>query len=105
MPAHEGDYALPAFQRRLLLGVTGTLQREGEGEHAVVRLIAKRLFDPGDLLRRLLTPSREFQRALVKISSRLDSRSRHPGEGTSPRTPIRGRGPVRLSYCLLGYQR
>jgi hypothetical protein len=83
MPAHEGDYALPAFQRRLLLGVTGTLQREGEGEHAVVRLIAKRLFDPGDLLRRLLTPSREFQRALAKSSSRLDARSRHPGTGSS----------------------
>ena len=59
MPAHEGDYVLPAFQRRLLLGVAGQLQREGEGEHAVAHLIAKRLFDHSELLGRLVTASRD----------------------------------------------
>ena len=59
MPAHEGDYVLPAFQRRLLLGVAGQLQREGEGEHAVVHLIAKRPFDHSELLGRLVTASRD----------------------------------------------
>ena len=96
MPAHEGDYALPAFQRRLLLGVAGTLQREGEGEHGVAHLIAKRLFDHSDLLGRLLTASRGSYCAPVKGSSRLDSCSRHRGES---------RGPVRLSCGLHGYQR
>jgi error-prone DNA polymerase len=52
-------------QRRLLLGsrllgVAGQLQREGEGEHAVVHLIAKRLFDHSELLGSLLTVSRDF---------------------------------------------
>ena len=59
MPAHEGDCALPAFQRRLPLGVAGTLQREGEGGHAVAHLIAKRLFDHSELLGRLVTASRD----------------------------------------------
>ncbi len=52
-------------QRRLLLGsrllgVAGQLQREGEGEHAVVHLIARRLFDHSELLGRLVTASRDF---------------------------------------------
>ncbi len=52
-------------QRRLLLGsrllgVAGQLQREGEGEHAVVHLIAKRLFDHSELLGRLISASRNF---------------------------------------------
>jgi error-prone DNA polymerase len=56
---------LASRQRRLLLGsrllgVAGQLQREGEGEHAVVHLIAKRLFDHSDLLGRLVTASRDF---------------------------------------------
>ena len=56
---------LASRQRRLLLGsrllgVAGTLQREGEGEHAVVHLIARRLFDHSGLLGRLVTASRDF---------------------------------------------
>ena len=56
---------LASRQRRLLLGsrllgVAGQLQREGEGEHAVVHLIAKRLFDHSELLGRLVTASRDF---------------------------------------------
>ncbi|KAF0164574.1 MAG: error-prone DNA polymerase [Rhodocyclaceae bacterium] len=56
---------LASRQRRLLLGsrllgVAGTLQREGEGEHAVVHLIARRLFDHSELLGRLVTSSRDF---------------------------------------------
>ena len=56
---------LASRQRRLLLGsrllgVAGTLQREGEGEHAVVHLIARRLFDHSELLGRLVTASRDF---------------------------------------------
>jgi error-prone DNA polymerase len=52
-------------QRRLLLGsrllgVAGQLQCEGEGEHAVVHLIAKRLFDHSGLLGTLVTASRDF---------------------------------------------
>jgi error-prone DNA polymerase len=52
-------------QRRLLLGsrllgVAGQLQREGEGEHAVVHLIARRLFDHSGLLGSLATASRNF---------------------------------------------
>jgi error-prone DNA polymerase len=54
-----------ARQRRVLLGsrllgVAGVLQREGEGEHAVVHLIAKRLFDHSELLGTLTTASRDF---------------------------------------------
>ncbi|MDP2824573.1 MAG: error-prone DNA polymerase [Sulfuritalea sp.] len=56
---------LACRQRRLLLGsrllgVAGTLQREGEGEHAVVHLVAKRLFDHSELLGSLATASRDF---------------------------------------------
>jgi error-prone DNA polymerase len=56
---------LASSQRRLLLGsrllgVAGQLQREGEGEHAVVHLIAKRLFDHSELLGSLVTASRDF---------------------------------------------
>ncbi|TRZ91234.1 MAG: error-prone DNA polymerase [Rhodocyclaceae bacterium] len=56
---------LASRQRRLLLGsrllgVAGQLQREGEGEHAVVHLIARRLFDHSELLGRLVTASRDF---------------------------------------------
>ena len=52
-------------QRRLLLGsrllgVAGQLQVEGEGEHAVVHLIAQRLFDHDELLGSLVTASRDF---------------------------------------------
>ena len=52
-------------QRRLLLGsrllgVAGQLQRQGEGEHAVAHLIAKRLFDHSELLGSLATVSRNF---------------------------------------------
>ena len=43
-----------------LLGVAGQLQVEGEGEHAVVHLVAKRLFDHNELLGTLLTRSRDF---------------------------------------------
>jgi error-prone DNA polymerase len=43
-----------------LLGVAGQLQREGKGEHAVVHLIAKRLFDHSELLGSLITASRSF---------------------------------------------
>jgi error-prone DNA polymerase len=43
-----------------LLGVAGQLQRQGEGEHAVVHLIAKRLFDHSELLGSLATASRNF---------------------------------------------
>jgi DNA polymerase III alpha subunit len=54
-----------ARQRRILLGsrllgVAGILQREGQGEHAVVHLIAKRLFDHSELLGTLTTASRDF---------------------------------------------
>jgi error-prone DNA polymerase len=54
-----------ARQRRILLGsrllgVAGILQREGQGEHAVVHLIAKRLFDHSELLGALTTGSRDF---------------------------------------------
>jgi error-prone DNA polymerase len=56
---------LACRQRRLLLGsrllgVAGQLQVEGEGEHAVVHLVAKRLFDHSELLGSLLTSSRDF---------------------------------------------
>ncbi len=56
---------LASRQRRLLLGsrllgVAGTLQVEGEGEHAVVHLVAQRLFDHSDLLGSLVTASRDF---------------------------------------------
>jgi error-prone DNA polymerase len=56
---------LACRQRRLLLGsrllgVAGQLQREGKGEHAVVHLIAKRLFDHSELLGRLSWASRDF---------------------------------------------
>jgi error-prone DNA polymerase len=56
---------LACRQRRLLLGsrllgVAGQLQVEGEGEHAVVHLVAKRLFDHSELLGTLLTRSRDF---------------------------------------------
>jgi error-prone DNA polymerase len=56
---------LASRQRRLLLGsrllgVAGQLQREGEGEHAVVHLVARRLFDHSELLGRLVTASRDF---------------------------------------------
>jgi len=56
---------LAARQRRILLGsrllgVAGVLQRQGEGEHAVVHLIAKRLFDHGELLGGVVTASRDF---------------------------------------------
>ena len=52
-------------QRRLLLGsrllgVAGQLQVEGAGEHAVVHLVAKRLFDHSELLGELATRSRDF---------------------------------------------
>ena len=52
-------------QRRLLLGsrllgVAGQLQRQGEGEHAVVHLIARHLFDHSELLGRLVAASRDF---------------------------------------------
>jgi error-prone DNA polymerase len=43
-----------------LLGVAGQLQREGDGEHAVVHLIAKRLFDHSELLGSVTTASRNF---------------------------------------------
>jgi error-prone DNA polymerase len=54
-----------ARQRRILLGsrllgVAGILQREGQGEHAVVHLIARRLFDHSELLGTLTTASRDF---------------------------------------------
>jgi hypothetical protein len=43
------------------LGVAGQLQRQGEGEHTVVHLIAKRFFDYSDLLGNLVTASRDFR--------------------------------------------
>ncbi len=43
-----------------LLGVAGQLQVEGVGEHAVVHLVAKRLFDHSELLGDLLATSRDF---------------------------------------------
>jgi error-prone DNA polymerase len=56
---------LACRQRRLLLGsrllgVAGQLQVQGEGEHAVVHLVAKRLFDHSELLGSLVTTSRDF---------------------------------------------
>ncbi|MDP2135842.1 MAG: error-prone DNA polymerase [Sulfuritalea sp.] len=56
---------LACRQRRLLLGsrllgVAGQLQVEGKGEHAVVHLVAQRLFDHSDLLGSLATASRDF---------------------------------------------
>jgi error-prone DNA polymerase len=56
---------LACRQRRLLLGsrllgVVGQLQVEGEGEHAVVHLVAQRLFDHSELLGSLVTASRDF---------------------------------------------
>ncbi|MCF8176585.1 MAG: error-prone DNA polymerase, partial [Burkholderiaceae bacterium] len=56
---------LASRQRRLLLGsrllgVAGQVQVEGKGEHAVVHLIAKRLFDHSELLGALATASRNF---------------------------------------------
>ena len=43
-----------------LLGVAGQLQVQGQGEHVVVHLIAKRLFDHSELLGELMTQSRNF---------------------------------------------
>ena len=43
-----------------LLGVAGQLQVEGAGEHAVVHLVAQRLFDHSELLGSLVTASRDF---------------------------------------------
>jgi error-prone DNA polymerase len=43
-----------------LLGVAETLQCESEGEHAVVHLIAARLFDHSELLGSLVTTSLDF---------------------------------------------
>jgi error-prone DNA polymerase len=43
-----------------LLGVAGQLQVQGEGEHVVVHLIAKHLFDHSELLGELMTQSRDF---------------------------------------------
>jgi hypothetical protein len=40
--------------------VAGQLQVEGEGEHAVVHLVAQRLFDHSELLGSLVTASRDF---------------------------------------------
>ena len=56
---------LASRQRRLLLGsrllgVAGQLQVEGKGEHAVVHLVAKRLFDHSELLGTLVAGSRDF---------------------------------------------
>ncbi|MBN8477221.1 error-prone DNA polymerase [Sulfuritalea sp.] len=56
---------LACRQRRLLLGsrllgVAGQLQVEGEGEHAVVHLVARRLFDHSELLGALVAGSRDF---------------------------------------------
>jgi error-prone DNA polymerase len=56
---------LACRQRRLLLGsrllgVAGQLQVQGKGEHAVVHLVAKRLFDHSELLGSLVTASRDF---------------------------------------------
>ena len=56
---------LACRQRRLLLGsrllgVAGQLQVEGKGEHAVVHLVAQRLFDHSELLGGLATASRDF---------------------------------------------
>jgi error-prone DNA polymerase len=52
-------------QRRLLLsapllGVAGQLQVEGEGDHIVVHLVARRLFDHSEWLGQLATRSRDF---------------------------------------------
>ena len=51
-------------QRRLLgsrlLGVAGQLQVQGQGEHVVVHLIAKRLFDHSALLGELVVASHDF---------------------------------------------
>jgi error-prone DNA polymerase len=54
-----------SHQRRLLLGVpllgvAGQLQIEGTGAHAVVHLVARRLFDHGDWLGELVPQSRDF---------------------------------------------
>ena len=43
-----------------LLGVAGQLQVQGEGEHVVVHLVAKRLFDHSALLGELRARSRDF---------------------------------------------
>jgi error-prone DNA polymerase len=56
---------LACRQRRLLLGsrllgVAGQLQVEGAGEHAVVHLVAQRLFDHSELLGSLVMASRDF---------------------------------------------
>jgi error-prone DNA polymerase len=56
---------LACRQRRLLLGsrllgVAGQLQVEGRGEHAVVHLVASRLFDHSEWLGSVLTGSRDF---------------------------------------------
>ncbi|MBI3094964.1 MAG: error-prone DNA polymerase [Rhodocyclales bacterium] len=56
---------LACRQRQLLLGsrllgVAGQLQVEGKGEHAVVHLVAQRLFDHSELLGSLVTASRDF---------------------------------------------
>ncbi len=52
-------------QRRLLLGapllgVAGQLQVEGEGDHIVVHLVARRFFDHSEWLGQLATRSRDF---------------------------------------------
>ena len=43
-----------------LLGVAGQLQVQGQGEHIVVHLIAKRLFDHSALLGELTVTSHDF---------------------------------------------
>jgi len=57
--------AVAAAQRRPLLAarlltVFGQWQREGEGEHAVMHLVAMRLIDHSDLLQGLVSRSRDF---------------------------------------------
>lgn len=59
-------------QRRVLLGsrllgVAGQLQVEGRGEHAVVHLVAKRLFDHSEWLGSLAT-------ARIRVPGRRASR-------------------------------
>ena len=57
---------MAAAQRRTLLAaplltVFGQWQCEGEGEHAVMHLVAMKLIDHSDLLQGLVSRSRDFR--------------------------------------------
>ena len=59
-PAVAAAQRLPLLAARLLT-VFGQWQREGEGEHAVMHLVAMKLVDHSELLQGLVSRSRDFR--------------------------------------------